>query len=116
MPSVTQPLKETQNVSDIKDVAASRRKALTFFKVMAIRRRGGAVRAGREIVRQLRLRQGRRVGVVEPQPHGFIYFVYVVATPTSASRWAGACRKMVLVMLAGFVPFLSVLGRAHGRA
>jgi integral membrane protein len=42
-----------------------------------------------------------------PQPHGFIYMVYLVATALLGFKVNWSLTKMVLVMLAGCVPFLS---------
>ena len=60
-----------------------------------------------------------------PQPHGFIYMLYLVATALLGFKVGWSLTKMVLVMLAGCVPFLSFWverrvarggrGRARGR-
>lgn len=42
-----------------------------------------------------------------PQPHGFIYMLYLVATAVLGFKVGWPLGKMVLVMLAGCVPFLS---------
>ena len=42
-----------------------------------------------------------------PQPHGFIYIVYLVATANLGFKVGWSLGRMVLVMLAGVVPFLS---------
>ena len=42
-----------------------------------------------------------------PQPHGFIYMVYLVATALLGFKVGWTLPKIVLVMLAGCVPFLS---------
>jgi integral membrane protein len=42
-----------------------------------------------------------------PQPHGFVYMVYLVATALLGFKVGWSLTKMVLVMLAGCVPFLS---------
>ncbi|GGL35762.1 DUF3817 domain-containing protein [Phycicoccus endophyticus] len=42
-----------------------------------------------------------------PQPHGFIYMVYLVATAVLGFKVGWSLPRMVLVMLAGCVPFLS---------
>jgi integral membrane protein len=42
-----------------------------------------------------------------PQPHGFIYMVYLVATALLGFKVGWSLTRMVLVMLAGCVPFLS---------
>ncbi|MBD3783178.1 MAG: DUF3817 domain-containing protein [Micrococcales bacterium] len=42
-----------------------------------------------------------------PQPHGFIYMLYLVATAVLGFKVGWSLTRMVLVMLAGCVPFLS---------
>ena len=42
-----------------------------------------------------------------PQPHGFIYMVYLVATALLGFKVGWSITKIVGVMLAGCVPFLS---------
>jgi integral membrane protein len=42
-----------------------------------------------------------------PQPHGFIYLVYLVAVALLGFTIGWSLTRMVLVMLAGCVPFLS---------
>ena len=42
-----------------------------------------------------------------PQPHGFVYMVYLVATALLGFKVGWSLTRMVLVMLAGCVPFLS---------
>ncbi|MGL4175813.1 MAG: DUF3817 domain-containing protein [Dermatophilaceae bacterium] len=42
-----------------------------------------------------------------PQPHGFIYMVYLVAVALLGFTAGWSLTRMVLVMLAGCVPFLS---------
>ena len=42
-----------------------------------------------------------------PQPHGFIYMVYLVATALLGFKVGWSLTRIVLVMLAGCVPFLS---------
>ena len=42
-----------------------------------------------------------------PQPHGFIYMVYLVATALLGFKVGWSLPKMVGVMLAGVVPLLS---------
>ena len=99
MPSVS----ETR-VSEIKDVEAAR-KALGFFKVMAF-----VVGVGLLIlVAEMVLRYGFDNHVLDwwPQPHGFIYIVYLVATANLGFKVGWPLGRMVLVMLAGVVPFLS---------
>jgi integral membrane protein len=42
-----------------------------------------------------------------PQPHGFVYMVYLLATALLGFKVGWSLTRMVLVMLAGCVPFLS---------
>lgn len=42
-----------------------------------------------------------------PQPHGFVYMVYLVAVALLGFKVGWSLTRMVLVMLAGCVPFLS---------
>ena len=42
-----------------------------------------------------------------PQPHGFIYMAYLAATAVLGFKVGWSLPRMVLVMLAGCVPFLS---------
>ncbi len=112
MPGVTQPLKESQSVSDIKDVEAAR-KALTFFKVMAFTVGVGLL----ILVAEMVLKYGFSKNWLDwwPQPHGFIYIVYLAATANLGFKiglvagpdGAGHARRR------GAVPV--VLGRAEGR-
>jgi integral membrane protein len=82
------------------------RRALTFFKVMAI-----VVGVG-----LLLLVTGMVLRYVFDEPalselwspiHGFLYMVYMVATANLGFKMRWGVTKMVLVMLAGTVPFLS---------
>ena len=83
-------------MSEIKDVDAAR-KALGFFKVMAF-----VVGVGLLIlVAEMVLRYGFDNHVLDwwPQPHGFIYIVYLVATAnlgfkvgwSLGRRWCWSC-------------------------
>jgi integral membrane protein len=103
---VSEPVSTSQpaDASRIKDVDAAR-KALGFFKVMAF-----VVGVGLLIlVAEMVLRYGFDNHVLDwwPQPHGFIYIVYLVATANLGFKVGWPLGKMVLVMLAGVVPFLS---------
>ena len=42
-----------------------------------------------------------------PQPHGVVYMVYLVATALLGFKVGWSLTRMVLIMLAGCVPFLS---------
>ena len=100
----TTTTQETSSVSEIKDVEAAR-KALTFFKVMAFIVGVGLL----VLVLEMVLRYGFDNHALDwwPQPHGFIYMVYLVATANLGFKVGWSLGRMVLVMLAGVVPFLS---------
>ena len=104
MHDVTTTNQEPRPVSDIKDVEAAR-KALTFFKVMATVVGVGLL----VLVLEMVLRYGFDNHALDwwPQPHGFIYMVYLVATANLGFKVGWSLGRMVLVMLAGVVPFLS---------
>ncbi|MBT9274231.1 DUF3817 domain-containing protein [Phycicoccus sp. MAQZ13P-2] len=85
------------------------RPRLTFFKVMAF-----IVGIGLSVlVVEMVLSYGFQMKGQDnplywwPQPHGFIYMVYLVATALLGFKVGWPLGKMVLVMLAGCVPFLS---------
>ena len=91
-------------MSEIKSVDAARQ-ALTYFKTMAI-----IVGVGLLILcAELALRYGFDNHILDfwPQPHGFLYILYVFATANLGFKVGWSLGKMVLVMLAGVVPFLS---------
>ncbi|HET9020640.1 MAG TPA: DUF3817 domain-containing protein [Ornithinibacter sp.] len=85
------------------------RPRLTFFKVMAFVVGVGLL----VLVAEMVLSYGFGMKGDEnplhwwPQPHGFIYMLYLVATALLGFRVGWSLTKMVLVMLAGCVPFLS---------
>jgi integral membrane protein len=85
------------------------RPRLTFFKVMAFIVGIGLL----VLVAEMVLSYGFDMKGDEnplhwwPQPHGFIYMVYLVATALLGFKVGWSLTKMVLVMLAGCVPFLS---------
>jgi integral membrane protein len=85
------------------------RPRLTFFKVMAFVVGVGLLVLVAEVV----LSYGFDLKGSEnplnwwPQPHGFIYMGYLVATALLGFKVGWSLPKMVLVMLAGCVPFLS---------
>jgi len=91
-------------VSEIKSVDAERQ-PLTYFKTMAIIVGVGLLILCVEMV----LRYGFDNHVLDfwPQPHGFLYILYVFATANLGFKVGWSLGKMVLVMLAGVVPFLS---------
>ena len=85
------------------------RPRLTFFKVMAFIVGIGLL----VLVAEMVLSYGFDMKGDEnplhwwPQPHGFIYMAYLVATALLGFKVGWSLTKMVLVMLAGCVPFLS---------
>ena len=97
-----------QRTSGIRDEAAAR-KALTFFKVMAFIVGIGLL----VLVVEMVLEYGTSMKGAQnplhwwPQPHGFIYMVYLVATANLGFKVGWSLPRMVGVMLAGCVPFLS---------
>jgi integral membrane protein len=94
----------TERATEIKDPTATV-KALTFFKVMAFIVGIGLLLLVLEVI----LHYGFDNDALSwwPQPHGFIYLVYVVATANLGFKVGWGLGRMVLVMLAGVVPFLS---------
>ncbi|WP_147061995.1 DUF3817 domain-containing protein [Knoellia locipacati] len=92
----------------IRDETAAR-KALTFFKVMAFVVGIGLL----VLVVEMVLEYGTSMKGAQnplhwwPQPHGFIYMVYLVATANLGFKVGWSLPRMVGVMLAGCVPFLS---------
>ena len=85
------------------------RKALTFFKVMAFIVGVGLLVLLVEIVLEYGTSMKGEQNPLHwwPQPHGFIYMVYLVATANLGFKVGWSLTKMVGVMLAGCVPFLS---------
>jgi integral membrane protein len=92
----------------IDDVEGTRSR-LTFFKVMAFVVGIGLI----VLVVEMVLSYGFGLKGDEnplhwwPQPHGFIYMAYLLATALLGFKVGWSLPKMVLVMLAGCVPFLS---------
>lgn len=88
---------------------AAVRPRLTFFKVMAFVVGVGLL----VLVVEMVLSYGFGMKGTEnplhwwPQPHGFIYMIYLVATALLGFRVGWSLPKIVGVMLAGCVPFLS---------
>ncbi len=100
-------------MNEIRDPQAAH-KALTFFKVMAFIVGIGLL----VLVAEMVLRYGFDNHALDwwPQPHGFIYMLYLVATANLGFKVGWGLGKMVLVMLAGCVPFLSfVVERSVAR-
>ncbi len=78
---------------------------LTFFRVMAF-----AVGVGLLVlVLEIILKYGFDNAILDwwPQPHGFLYIGYLVAVAMLGFELRWSLTKMVGVMLAGVVPFLS---------
>ena len=98
MPSVNET-----SVTEIKDVEAAR-KALTFFKVMALTVGVGLL----ILVAEMILKYGFSKDWLDwwPQPHGFIYIVYVVVAFVLAQRARWSLGYLGLMLLAGLVPVL----------
>ncbi len=91
-------------MSEIRDPGAAGR-ALTFFKVMAFLVGLGLLLLVAEVV----LHYGFDNDALSwwPQPHGFVYLVYIAATANLGFKVGWSLPRMVLVMLAGVVPFFS---------
>ena len=102
---VTTPDSSTLTIDDV-DGARSR---LTFFKVMAFIVGVGLLVLVVEMVLSYGFGMKGDDNPLHwwPQPHGFIYMVYLVATALLGFKVGWSLTKMVLVMLAGCVPFLS---------
>lgn len=101
------PVTETPTTIDqplIEDVEGAR-KLLTFFKVMAVIVGIGLLVLVAEIV--LHYAFSNDALSWWPQPHGFIFIGYVIAVALLGFKVQWPLTKMVLVMLAGCVPFLS---------
>ncbi len=99
---------KTQTQRPIRDREAAR-KALTFFKVMAFIVGVGLLVLLVEMVLEYGTAMKGEQNPLHwwPQPHGFIYMVYLVATASLGFKVGWSLVKMVAVMLAGCVPFLS---------
>ena len=102
---VTTPDSRTHTIDDVEGAHPR----LTFFKVMAFIVGVGLL----VLVVEMVLSYGFGLKGEDnplywwPQPHGFIYMVYLVATALLGFKIGWSLTKMVLVMLAGCVPFLS---------
>ena len=112
MASVSTPDTRPATVIAPEDVDAVRPR-LTFFKVMAFVVGVGLLVLVVEVVLTYVFGMDGENGNPQnplawwPQPHGFIYMVYLVATALLGFKVGWSLTKMVLVMLAGCVPFLS---------
>ena len=122
MVNVTQTNQTSKKQGVIRDEAAAR-KALTFFKVMAFIVGIGLLILVVELVLEYGTSMKGEQNPLHwwPQPHGFIYMIYLVATANLGFKVGWSLPKMVGVMLAGCVPFLSfwverkVAGEVEGR-
>lgn len=96
------------NSPQISDVPRARSR-LTFFKVMAFIVGVGLLVLVVEMVLSYGFGMKGDDNPLHwwPQPHGFIYMVYLVATALLGFKVGWSLPKMVGVMLAGCVPFLS---------
>ncbi len=85
------------------------RPRLTFFKVMAFVVGIGLLVLVAEVVLSYGFDKKGDANPLSwwPQPHGFVYMGYLVATALLGFKVGWSLPKMVLVMLAGCVPFLS---------
>lgn len=92
----------------IRDEPAARR-ALTFFKVMAFIVGVGLLVLVVEMFLEYATSMSGEQNPLRwwPQPHGFVYMVYLVATANLGFKVGWSLPRMVGVMLAGCVPFLS---------
>lgn len=81
------------------------RKRLTFFKVMAFLVGVGLLVLVAEII----LKYGFNNDALAwwPQPHGFLFMVYIVAVAVLGFKVGWTLPKMILIMLSGMVPFVS---------
>ena len=100
--------RKSSGTSTLRDESAAR-KALTFFKVMAFIVGVGLLILVVEMVLEYGTSMKGEQNPLHwwPQPHGFIYMVYLVATANLGFKVGWPLPKMVGVMLAGCVPFLS---------
>ncbi|CCI52416.1 DUF3817 domain-containing protein [Nostocoides jenkinsii] len=81
------------------------RGAFTFFKVMAFLVGIGLL----VLVLEMVLHYGFDNNALDwwPQPHGFLYMIYLAATANLGFKVGWSLPKMVGIMLAGCIPFLS---------
>jgi integral membrane protein len=94
----------SEQVRPIRDVVAAR-KALAFFKVMAITAGCALFVLIVIIVINGGLGRGGPSAVWSPI-HGVIYFVYVLSIANLGFKVGWSLPRMVLTMLSGFVPVL----------
>ena len=94
----------SEQVRPIRDVAAAR-KALGFFKVMAIAAGCALVVLVVIIVINGGIGKGGPSAVWSPI-HGAIYFVFVLSIANLGFTVGWSLPRMVLIMMSGFVPLL----------
>lgn len=85
------------------------RKALTFFKIMAFVVGVGLLLLAVEMILSyvVGLKGHDNPLWWWPQPHGFLYMIYAVATFYLSLKIRWPLGRLVLILLAGCVPFLS---------
>ncbi|MCA0436045.1 MAG: DUF3817 domain-containing protein [Actinobacteria bacterium] len=85
------------------------RKALTFFKIMAFVVGIGLLLLVVEMVLSYGFDLKNRDNPLWwwPQPHGFLYMIYAVATFYLSLKVRWPLGRLILILLAGCVPFLS---------
>ena len=109
----------SEQVPAVRDVPAAR-KALGFFKVMAILVGIGLLVLCLGMVLKY-VYENPGLSEFWDQKHGLLYMVYVFATANLGFKVRWSLGRMVAVMLAGVVPFLSfwaehqVAGQVEGE-
>jgi integral membrane protein len=94
----------SEQVRPVRDVAGAR-KALTFFKVMAVTAGCALFVLVVIIVINGGFGKGGPSAIWSPI-HGAIYFVFVVSVANLGFRVGWALPRMIRIMLSGFVPVL----------
>ena len=94
----------SEQVHQVRDVAAAR-KALTFFKVMAITAGCALVVLVVIIVINGGIGKGGLSAVWSPI-HGAIFFVFVLSIANLGFKVGWSLPRMILTMMCGFVPLL----------
>ena len=95
----------SEQVRPVRDVAAAR-KALGYFKVMAITAGCALFVLIVIIVMAGGLFKHGTASMVWSPIHGFIYFVFVVSIATLGFKVGWSLPRMILTMMSGFVPQL----------
>ncbi len=94
----------SEQVRPIRDVGAAR-KALGFFKVMAIT--AGCALVVLVVIIVINGGIGRGgLSVVWSPIHGLIYFVFVLSIANLGFKVGWSLPRMILIMMSGFVPLL----------